>query len=484
MVKALKRTGWVLSATGALALAYHVGTLTSPSSPYEPLSYDAADLAAPTPVVQGSSPIEVESEPASEIMKVAGTVPKARIISITAIHRFNDSGRNGLGPSPTLVPGDALRAQAKRPAKSAIVALSSASPQAGSHFVSPKPSSLNSSRPIIPAKHEEPAARSAETKMLPAPLSSGAKKITDLAPPKVLPLVLPDLPEKPEKSVTETPAMNGSQAQKSIFEKPAAPSTAPPAMLPAVYPTPVLPPAPRSAAAPSPFGEKSSTATFGESAGAVFRESSCGPGTCEPLTVAEQQARVSQALNPPRQLPVSIMDSAPLVARQKLIARSIGTSTGVASRLANAQLTPADQKNGFVLASAALESEQAASQQDDSSLKPYATTGTVSLRSSREEIAAQAHLDYVTSGLVILPAAERPRITPPASVQETFLRSLIQKACGEKIRNLQVALQSNQSLNVAFSAANDTEREELTRTIFTLPELAAYRLTVSVEVVP
>jgi len=177
------------------------------------------------------------------------------------------------------------------------------------------------------------------------------------------------------------------------------------------------------------------------------------------------------------------MESAPLIARQKLIARSMGGLTGVAAQLANAH-TPGAQKNGFVLASAALEAEQALSQHDDASLKPYATTGTVSLRSTKEEIAAQAHLDYVTSGLVILPAAEQPRITPPASVQETFLRNLIQKACGEKMRNLQVALQPNQSLNVVFSAVNDAEREELTRVIFTLPELAAYRLTVSVEVVP
>ena len=110
--------------------------------------------------------------------------------------------------------------------------------------------------------------------------------------------------------------------------------------------------------------------------------------------------------------------------------------------------------------------------------------GTVSLRASKEEIAAQAHLDYVTSGLVILPAAEHPRVMPPVAVQEVFLKDLIQKACGERVRNLQVALQPNHSLNVSFSAANDTEREELTRIIFTLPELAPYRLTLTVEVAP
>ena len=47
MRKALKRGGLLLIATGVLALAYHVGNLNSPSIPYEPTPYEAADLAAP-----------------------------------------------------------------------------------------------------------------------------------------------------------------------------------------------------------------------------------------------------------------------------------------------------------------------------------------------------------------------------------------------------------------------------------------------------
>jgi len=203
-----------------------------------------------------------------------------------------------------------------------------------------------------------------------------------------------------------------------------------------------------------------------------------------------------EAVSPrPRELPASVMDStpllatqkftesAPLLATQKLIARSLGSPSGVAARLANGKgNSSGSAKGGILLASAVLEDEQAGPQLDDKALKPYTTTGVVSLRASKEEIAAQAHLDYVTSGLIILPGAEEPRITPPVSVQERFLKNVIQKACGDKVKNLQVVLQPNHGLKICLSAANDTEREELTRAIITLPELAPYQLSLSVEV--
>ena len=179
------------------------------------------------------------------------------------------------------------------------------------------------------------------------------------------------------------------------------------------------------------------------------------------------------------------LESSPLLATQKLIARSLGSPSGVAARLANGKgNSSGSAKGGILLAGGVMEGEQAGPQLDDNALKPYTTTGVVSLRASKEEIAAQAHLDYVTSGLIILPGAEEPRITPPVSVQERFLKNVIQKACGEKIKNLQVSLQPNHGLKICLSAANDTEREELTRAIITLPDLAPYQLSLSVEVAP
>jgi hypothetical protein len=200
---------------------------------------------------------------------------------------------------------------------------------------------------------------------------------------------------------------------------------------------------------------------------------------------------------PPRELPAEVMESAPLLAKeklkestpllatQKLIARSLGSPSGVAARLANGKgNSSGSAKGGILLTGGVMEGEQAGPQLDDNALKPYTTTGVVSLRASKEEIAAQAHLDYVTSGLIILPGAEEPRITPPVSVQERFLKNVIQKACGEKVKNLQVALQPNHGLKICLSAANDTEREEWTRAIITLPDLAPYQLSLSVEVAP
>ena len=114
--------------------------------------------------------------------------------------------------------------------------------------------------------------------------------------------------------------------------------------------------------------------------------------------------------------------------------------------------------------------------------KPYTTTGVVNFRASKEEIAAQAHLDYVTSGLVILPAPEEPRITPPLSVQERLLKDAIQEACGDKVKNLEVALESNHSLKIRLQVANEADRKELTQTILTLPALGSYHVSLSVQV--
>src|SRR5262249_8256165 len=109
MQKALKRAGWLLIATGAVAVAYHAGNLTSPSVRHEPTCCEAADLADPTPVAGESSLVEAESQPAGEIIKAADTVRRARIISVTAIHGLNDPRKNSRASSPAFLPGYALQ---------------------------------------------------------------------------------------------------------------------------------------------------------------------------------------------------------------------------------------------------------------------------------------------------------------------------------------------------------------------------------------
>jgi hypothetical protein len=120
--------------------------------------------------------------------------------------------------------------------------------------------------------------------------------------------------------------------------------------------------------------------------------------------------------------------------------------------------------------------------EDNGLAKPYTTTGVVNFRTSKEEIAAQAHLDYVTSGLVILPSTEEPTISPPLAIQERLLKNAIGEACGNKVRNLEVVLEPNHSLKIRLLVANEADRQRLTQTILTLPALSSYHITLSVQV--
>src|SRR5947209_20043699 len=85
MPKSLKRGGWLLIAIAILALAYHIGNQTSPSIPYEPPPYDAADLAPPTPITDDTSAIEPDTLPAGGRKDPGNGARRARIISITAV---------------------------------------------------------------------------------------------------------------------------------------------------------------------------------------------------------------------------------------------------------------------------------------------------------------------------------------------------------------------------------------------------------------
>ncbi len=100
MRKALKRSGLLLIATGVLALAYHVGNLNSPSIPYEPTPYEAADLAAPTPIAPESS-IAEPAQPAS----CPPETRRSRIISVTPARELNQSRSNARDRAPLMING-------------------------------------------------------------------------------------------------------------------------------------------------------------------------------------------------------------------------------------------------------------------------------------------------------------------------------------------------------------------------------------------
>jgi hypothetical protein len=120
---------------------------------------------------------------------------------------------------------------------------------------------------------------------------------------------------------------------------------------------------------------------------------------------------------------------------------------------------------------------------DDGHPKSYTTTGVVNLTASKEEIAANAHLDYVTNGVVILGDLEEPTITSPLWVKEKELKKTIRAACGDKIKDLALALDSEQTLRIRLQVGGKDE-QELRQTILALPALADYNVNLSIQVSP
>jgi hypothetical protein len=423
MPKALRRGGWLLIAIAILALAYHVGNQTSPSIPYEPPSYEPSDLAPPTPITDDTSAIESGALPAGGMKDPGNRARRARIISITAV-QGNRPLRMKTPVPPTFFRG---HTQKQKPIGIHIVEVR-ASPKAEP---SPKTSNhWNDFAKPAGAKRQASAAESPTTVTTPA-----------VNHPKMLPLISPDI----------QPNITLSRFQTGVWERESRP-----------LPTSGELPRTNTSVTPKP-GPTPQTAV--ESIGVVFLES--------------PRAALAGA---PRELPTSVMESAPLLATQKLIARSLGSPTGVAARLANFQgNSPRPSKGQILLASAEMEADQSRLRINDAALKPYTTTGVVNFRASKEEIAAQAHLDYVSSGLVILPASEEPTITAPTSVQEFLVKNAIRQACGDKIKDLQVNLEPSRCLKIRLNAANQSDQEHLNRTILALPELASYRISLSVE---
>jgi hypothetical protein len=410
MPRALKRSGWLLMAAGIIALAYHVGNRTAPSIPYEPPSYDATDLAAPTPIADDAPGTEVQSLPAGEMANARRSAPRARIISLTAVGGNNQRQKTVLAP-PAIVHG---HDQQQKSAGIQIVDVKALPTRESLH------------RAVVPVKHEQSFPRNSS---LPAPPVNSLKFL-----PRVSPDVQPSVRGQSPPPILRTSAVL-PQGNTNLVSNPECSKAVP------------------------------VTPSAGESIGVVFLES-----------------RQGAAASAPRELPASVTDSAPLLATQKLISRSLGNPTGVAARLANSQANPADSRKGrVVLASAEPEADLPRPLIDDAAPKAYTTTGVVSLRATKEEIAAQAHLDYVSSGLVILPPSEEPTIRPPSSVQEFLVKNAIRRVCGDEIKDLQVKLESNRCLRIRLNVPSSSDQEQLSRTILTLPELAHYQINLSVE---
>jgi hypothetical protein len=105
--------------------------------------------------------------------------------------------------------------------------------------------------------------------------------------------------------------------------------------------------------------------------------------------------------------------------------------------------------------------------------------GVVKLTASKQEIAAGAHLDYVTSGVVLL---GEPELGDPKSdnlkphvAREQGLKKSIEAACGEKIKGLELNLESDHILRIRMQATREAE-QEIRRTILAIPALANYQV--------
>lgn len=187
-------------------------------------------------------------------------------------------------------------------------------------------------------------------------------------------------------------------------------------------------------------------------------------------------------LLPPPELPQSVTASATEMATQKLIARSMSSPTGVAARLAHAKIDSSGPGGAeLILAGGSMESHSTPI--DEGHVKSYTTTGMVKLTASKEEIAANAHLDYVTSGVVILGDPDESTITLPLSVREKELKKAIQAACGDRFKDLGITMNPDHTLHIRLNTLRKDE-QDVRQTILALPALANYKVSLNIQVFP
>jgi len=181
---------------------------------------------------------------------------------------------------------------------------------------------------------------------------------------------------------------------------------------------------------------------------------------------------------PPAELPTGVTAAATEFATQKLMARSLSSPTGVAARLAHARVNSSGPDGSELILAGALMDQSAV---DDGHPPVYSTTGVVQLTASKEEIAAKAHLDYVTSGMIILGEPEGPGTPTPASMTERNLKTVIRAACGDMINDLEIRLESDRTLHIRVKAPGATE-QELRQTILALPDLADFKIQLNIQI--
>jgi hypothetical protein len=186
---------------------------------------------------------------------------------------------------------------------------------------------------------------------------------------------------------------------------------------------------------------------------------------------------------PPAELPTCVTAAATELATQKLMARSLSGPKGVAASLAHKKVGPSGPDGSELILAGGLMDYEGAPVVEERNPQSYSTTGFVKLTASKEEIAANAHLDYVTSGVVILGNPEEPTITSPPAGSEQSLRNSIQAACGGKIKDLELNLESDHTLRIRLQVPWDLE-QELRHTILALPALADYKVHLSIQVSP
>lgn len=86
---------------------------------------------------------------------------------------------------------------------------------------------------------------------------------------------------------------------------------------------------------------------------------------------------------------------------------------------------------------------------------------------------------YVTTGVVIVSESIAP--PAPVAVNTAAIKIAIERACGSKVRDVQVLHQGGNTVVLQYSAKTSAEASEIWLRIQALPELQAYKLDVRVR---
>src|SRR5262249_33461552 len=92
---------------------------------------------------------------------------------------------------------------------------------------------------------------------------------------------------------------------------------------------------------------------------------------------------------------------------------------------------------------------------------------------------------YVTTGIVTIANAESPAPAKAApSYLQTRLKQRVEATCGRSARNVEVEVLSPTDVRIRVKVGNDRDNDRVRNQIWSMPELAPYRIHLDVKVGP